>query len=384
MKSEANSKSAHIDSAEHAAQPPGRRARPAQRSDGLGGIPVSVYAPIDLPHPLELFGKSFRVHISTHFTFNPDTLSRAVMDVSLDAGMRKWAQESHQLLRKMAYVAAGKHTPSETTKRLIAKHFEPAVPGSVMRQALDGYDVRLAPRSDWDTVLQGLQRSQDQALKDLCRCLSACDAHALHVRALAFTGRPEAARAHVDALFRADTEAWVDLHPSLVPILYVLVEVALKAVAWLECRLPQPAAGPSQRPSWLEGLLEPGSRPMGHWLSQVCEASGRRNLGQLGKKLEWREKYRGKAISHDRLRKWASSKTVLMPQAAMWPVLSAVSDARSVEVLHGQFLAARLFTFLCALLRAGTRGERPQWEIVQAHLRSQYANAYRLQVAQAR
>lgn len=352
------------------------------RTSTLAGIPVSVYAPLELPHPLELFGRDFPLHISTHFTFNPDTLSRAVVDVSLDAGMRQHAPALHQLRRKLAYVLTGKHRPSRTTSRLIAKHYERFESPDQIRRWLQGSPTPAHPRSDWGAVLQGLGAHGDQPLRLLCECLAACDAHALHVRALALSGEPAKAEAYVAALFQPDIEVWVDLNPTLLPKLYVLVEVALKATAWLECRLPQPPGGPDTQVSCLDGLLRPGSRPMAHWLQEVLQASRCRNLAQLANKLQWRSKYRGRALTHDRLRKWASCQAVLMPHAAVYPTLAAVSNKRLAEVLHARFFAARLFTFLCAVLRAGTVGEQRRWDDVQQHLRSRYAHAYRLQVAQ--
>ena len=354
----------------------------AKNTHALAGIPVSVYAPLELAHRLELFGNEFKVHISTHFTFNPDTISRAVMDVSLDASMRRWAPAAHQLLRKVAYVAAGKHQPSETTKRLIVRHLEPVVPSDEVRRALDGHDDPVQPRSDWDTFLKGLEGGQDEVLKDLCRCLAACDAHALHIRALARAGAPEAAQAHVAALFNADISAWVDLNPSLQPLLYVLIEVALKALAWVECRLEKLPDGAPTQASCLDGLLAPGRRPLGNWLGEVCAASGCRNLGQLADRLQWRSQYHERPISHDLLRKWSSSRKLLMPAAAMPATLAAVGPRNWAETLPGRFYAARLLTFLCALLRAGTNGPTPSWEEVQDQLRSRYAHAYRLQCQQ--
>lgn len=189
---------------------PKRRLRQAQAFNAVAGIPVSVYAALDLPHPLELFGAGFKVHISTHFTFNPDTVSRAVCDLSLDAGMRKWAGDAYQMLRKLSYVAAGKHKLSGTTIRVITRRLAPFVPEEAALRALTGKDSPAQPRSDWQTFLDGMQNGSDETLKDFCRCLAACDTHALHVRSLAVAGQPDAAIAHVASLLRADIAAWVN------------------------------------------------------------------------------------------------------------------------------------------------------------------------------
>lgn len=367
-------------------------------------FPVSGYPPLKLPHPVDLFGREFKVRISTALTFSPDTLARVVLGTSLDAAVREGLPKWHLLVRKLAYSIDHKHAPSDNTKRLLIKEFAPVLPEDALRRALDGEDVATEPSSDWSLLLKGLEHRQerecreqqkrrergeplaaddtgDDTLKALAACLAACDAHVLeYVWPLARVNKG-AADLHLQALFSEECAAWRTLNPRLLLHVCLLVEVALKALAFVECRGPHPSAGPDPRTSCVDGLLAPGHRPMGHWLKEVYAASDCNNLGQLAGRLEGRSMYHDRPISHDLLRKWSSAKKTVMPAAAIAPVLAAVRQKNLAGTLPGRFYVARFFTFLCDLLRASTMGERPAWELVQEHVRCRYEQVYRLQVA---
>jgi hypothetical protein len=364
-------------------------------------LPVSGYPPLKLPHPVELFGSSFQLRISTALTFSPDTLARAVLDTSMDAAVRKGLPKWHLLLRELAYIIDRKHTPTKTTKAVLMRQLAPVLPEEALRRALSGQEVATAQASDWAQVLKGLEHRQereererrergespdgsdtgDGTLKALATCLAACDAHVLeHLWPLARQDKA-AADLHLQSLFAEEHAAWRSLNPRLLIHVSLLVEVSLKALASLECRGPHPAAGPDPQTSCVDGLLSPGLRPIGQWLKEVCTASECKNLARLARRLEWRSKYHDRAISHDLLRTWSGSKKGVMPAAAMTPVLAAVRHKNWADTLPNRFYVARFFTFVCDLLRAATIGEPPDWAVVQEQVRSRYAQAYRLQVA---
>jgi hypothetical protein len=354
-----------------------------RRAPGAPLLPVTDYPPVQLPHAFELFGQ-LKVHISTGFTFSPDTLARAVLDTSLDAVLRRHLPQWHLLIREFVYSVDGKHTPSPTTKRRLLKELAPIIPQSALCDALDGQQVATQRVSDWASMLQGLHGGGG-LLNELATCLAGCDAHLLQfVAELAQQQGKAAADAHLQSLFCEELAAWRALNPRLLMQVCLLVEVALKALAWLECRADQPSAGPDPQTSCLDVLLAPGRRPMGHWLAEVCASSGCANLRKLADELHWRVTYHRKPISYDLLRKWSGSSTVLMPAAAMPLVLAGVRKKNWAETLPNRFYVARFLTFVCDLLRAGSTGEAiAPWEEVQAQVRSRYEQAYRLQVAHA-
>lgn len=364
--------------------PARRRGRAPKQHDRLAGIAVSAYAPLTLPHPLELFGSSFLVHISTHLTFHPDTLARAVLDTSMDSAIRKLAPTQHGFMRKMATLAARKHKLSAGMRGLMDKELVAPFPQSLkarLLRGLDGEKVQSQPSSHWELLLQGLQGGGPGTLGAICDCLAACDAHGLYLRALAKSGEQERVDEHLRALLEPELRAWVHLHPRLEPHLFLPITVTLKTLAWLECRLELPARGRKAQPSGVDGLLAVGQTPMGNWLDEVCLHSHCANLGQLARRLEFRAKYGKGPLRHGLLRKWRSSSTVLMPRKALPAVLAGVPVAAERERLEARFYVARLFTFVCALLRAGTHGTPQPWDTVQAYVRSRHDDAYRRQVA---
>lgn len=367
-------------------QPARRGGRPPKQHDTLAGIPVSAYAPVGLPHPLELYGPRFLVHISTPLTFHPDTLSRAVLGTGMDGAIRKLAPRAHQFMRKMAYLAAGKHRLSAGMRGLIEKELVPPFPGALkadLLRGLDGEEVESQPSSHWSLLLQGLRRHDPGALELICQCLSACDAHGLYMRQLARRGQVQAAEDHLRTLLEPDIRAWLHLNAQLQSELYVLVEVALKALAWLECQLEPPAGAHDPQRSSLAELLSAGHRPIGNWLVEVCQHSRRANLADLANHLWFKSRYLARPLKHDLLRKWASSTELLMPRAALPAVLAGTPVLAERKRLEARFDVARFFTFVCAVLRAGTHGTPQPWEMVQEQVRSRYEQAYRLQVLHA-
>ena len=84
-------------------------------------ILVSTYAPVPLAQPLSVFGAKFKVKVSTSLTLSPDTVVQAAMDTSLQTLLRTEVPGLYQSLKKLVYASAGKHRPSEGTKRLIQK-----------------------------------------------------------------------------------------------------------------------------------------------------------------------------------------------------------------------------------------------------------------------
>lgn len=361
---------------------PPKAARPSrQRAPPL---PVSAHPPVKLHRPLEVFGRSFLVHMSTPLTFSPDTALRAVVDMSLQTAIRTWQPSHHQLLKKLSYIAKGKHKISQGTKDLTVgdKDFARLVAPGITARILDGEQLPVGPPSDWAAVLIGLEGDEETVFHDVATCLAACDAQVFHIQALARVGRGVEGQAYLETLIAPAVEPWKAAIPGLDSQVLMLVEIALKTLAWLECRLDPPAGGHNAQLSGVAGLLDPGHRPLGNWLREVYQASGCKDLEKLSRKLEWKDTYLGRPIKYGLLRRWSGSLKVAMPQAALQPVLSAVLIKERAQTLDSRFYVARMFTFLCDLVRAGTQGTAPPWEEVQALIKSRHAEAHRLEVEQ--
>lgn len=377
--------SAPIDRAHQApaASRVGRKAARPRRQQPL--FPLDDRSALALPHELELFGSNFKVYISTGLTISPLTASQAVLDMSMISAIREGLPKHYQSLRKLMYIVRGKHKPTTTTQKALIKDFGGILGEEELRGAFAGESAPAAPISEWKFLLQGLQ-GEGGVLADIASCLAACDAHLLEfVAPTALASGQEAVAAHLNVLLGEERAAWRALNPRLSTNVLVIVEVALKTLAWLECQLDPGPPGRDPDRSAVDALLDPGRKPMGNWLAEVSCASGCLGLGKLESVLLRRgAKHLNRNISHDLLRKWASPKRGLMPRTAVRPVLAGVRVESEANKLRSRYYVARFFTFLCALLRAGTIAEsRPGWDEVQAHVRSRYAQAYRLQVGRA-
>ncbi len=365
------------------AGPPPRRDRGAVPKRPPSPFRVGSYPPLPLAHPLQVFGSTFAVHISTSLTLHPDTMMRAVMDRSMQTVIRAREPTLHQFLRKLQYVASKKHRLSKGMRDLTVRELGRFMPATEIEKALDHAPQRTAPDSDWANLLTGLQGCDGELFHDIATCLAACDAHALYLQALAVNGQHAQVEDHFKHLLGPAQEAWKSLNPTLNLRVLVLVEVALKTLAWLECRTTTPDQNVTLQPiSRVASLLDPGRRPLGHWLGEVCQASHCDDLKALSNALGLRKAtHLRRPLKHDLLKKWSASKVVAMPGTAVAPVLRAVRLKERAQTLESRFYVARLLTFLCDLTRSGTPGAAPLWAEVQTQINSRHAEAYRLEVA---
>ena len=87
--------------------PPDTEDKTIARREGSSAFRTSPHPPLDLVRPLAVFGKSFRVELSTSITLSPDTVMRA----ALDKNFRTFLEENKLLLplRRLDCAAKGMH-----------------------------------------------------------------------------------------------------------------------------------------------------------------------------------------------------------------------------------------------------------------------------------
>lgn len=344
-------------------------------------IPPSLYAPVLLARPLSVFGETFEVHVSASCTLNPGTALQAVMGTSLLSFLRTENPVLLQNLKTLIYAGTGKHRPSGTTRKRILQGLELLDPEAVV-SVLDGREPPPAPpRSDWRVVLRGMGDGESHFVRDIATNLSAWDDQALHIRALAQAGKKDEAHAHTATLLGTGLPAWQALNPRLLqaPQVLVLLESSLQTLARLMCGLDMPSVDLPSREAGITELLDPGRRPLGHWLHDVQQASDCKHLADLAKcLLSVGARHHDRVISHDLLKKWSSSKNVVMPQTAAKPVLRGVRIRERADRLQDRYYVARFLTFLCDLTCAAIPGKAPAWADIQAQLKSRYSQVYRL------
>ena len=349
-----------------------------------GKIPQSVYAPVPLARPLSVFGSTFEVHLSASCTLNPGTAFLAVMDTSLLTFLRKETPALFQHLRTLIYAGTGKHRPSKTTRKRV-QHDLKLLDSEAVSAILDGRKPPPEPhRSDWRLVLLGMGEGESNFVRDIATNLASWDDQALHIRALTQAGKKDQAHASTEAMLGTSPLAWQALNPRVLNALQILipVESSLQTLARLMCSADSPSLDLPSRESQITQLLEPGRRPLGHWLREVQHASGCTSLSDLAQRLlSVGARHHGRTISHDLLKKWSSSKNVVMPLTAVKPVLCSLRIREHAERLQNRYHVARFLTFLCDLTLAGTPGEAPAWVDIQAQIKSRYSQVYRLEAA---
>lgn len=131
----------------------------------------------------------------------------------------------------------------------------------------------------------------------------------------------------------------------------VVLDATLEHLAWLEAQLPM-----KNKKLWsnhgVTELIQPPTSPMRHWFDGILAQTEQPDLAELHRFLFRRGVVsRGKVISHDLLKKWASTQD-LMPHHAVVAVLEGCNQKVDVRKEHLRLWIARLLTFLCEQVSA--------------------------------
>ena len=337
-----------------------------------------------LARPLSVFGASFEVLLSSACTLNPGTTLQAVTGISLLNFLRNENPVHLQNLKTLLYAGTGKHRPSETTRKRILQDLK-LLDSEAVSAVLNGKEPpQTFAHSDWRLVLQGMGAGQSNFVHDIATSLALWDDKALHIRELAHAGKMDQAHECTEALIGKGLLAWEALNPRVlqVPEVLILVESSMQTLARLMCAINSPLLNLPSRELAITQLLDPKRRPIGHWLHEVQQAANCTSLSDLAQRLlSVGARHLGRTISHDLLKKWSSSKNVVMPHTALQPVLLSVRIRERAEKLRHRFYVARFLTFLCDLTWASIPGEAPDWAEIQEHLKKRYSQVYRLTAA---
>lgn len=125
----------------------------------------------------------------------------------------------------------------------------------------------------------------------------------------------------------------------------VALDMTLQHLAWMDVQLNS-----NSKPPWPAGgilaLAEPTQLPMRHWFDGLLAPTNCANLVEFYDFLGNQKALRlGRVISHDLLKKWAST-LQLMPHPAVCTVLEACKPMVDDIAEHLRLWIARLLTFL--------------------------------------
>lgn len=343
-------------------------------------IPISIFPPVVLERPLKLFGKTFRVHTSTGLTLSPDTILQAAYGISLRQCGRSLDKQSDSLLNSLWRGATKKNKLSDTTSILIKQKFAKFIAPETLDKIIVGEEPESTEpwTSDWETLLKVVQGDGVDCVRVLIERLANIDraaylAHKSHASGATIVESMKLLeeRAAINSLY----EVWQQSSLKLLLPVAVLIDVSLQVLAWLELQGQKECSSESQ----LLNLLVAGRKPIGHWLLQIQRSADCSNLDQLSARMASLDlTYRGKLISHDLLKKWSSGQQ-LMPNSAGECVIHTAGKYFDKKHLQESFAAARFLSFLCDLLIAGSCGEEPSWNVVQATLNERYEKLYELE-----
>ena len=346
----------------------------SQPEQGIASFPMSRFPPVPLERPLEVFGKSFAVELSSGLTLGPDTVLRAAIGKSLQTLLR----EEGMLLpmRQLRDGLQGRHRLSSTTKASVRAALGPM--GEQLVGVLDGGPIpsALGQSSDWACVAATWgQPSRASSLDVLVESFIKLDKFVGTVAACASVNGRAAAERMLQGRFGQTLPAWRELCPDLSLEGCLRIESSLLVIAELEA---SPAAGGEGRmlvESPTLELLSPRAKPLGNWIRQVASAvkcANNRELADLLSRKRVLQKG-GRAISHDTLKGWSAMKPgMLMSLAGCQSLLGAVPEIATVERLLARFALARFLAFLCDFLRSSVRSDVPSWPEVQRVLTERF------------
>ena len=339
---------------------PGKILEPAVRLPHSAGM--------QLMRPLEAFGSTFKVHLSTALTFSPETLCQVVCDSSIPNLLRRsdkpQAAGFYGVLRKLAYVVGGKHRLSPGLRSLTKAYLTPVM-------ATERVDALLAGTcnersSSWRTVAEGTGPTEGDLVHDVAIRLAMCDEYCFVLEDRVRSGQKSMAEELLKDVFSSAELALASVEEGILVNVVPPIETALSTLAWLDCAHDDfdPEAA-----SIIDDVLDIRRRPMGNWLAMVCKLSDCSDLPELSQRTD---------ISLSTLKKWSSSAKGVLPNRRLPEVLKAVRSKVRAERLENLFGVTRLLTFICDVWRAAAVGEPPSWPRTQGYMKSRYAEAYRL------
>jgi len=333
---------------------------------------------MQLERPLGVFGKSFKVELSTGLTLGPDTVMRAALRKSVLTFLRDSGSELP--LRQLVYALRGKHRITRTTRDTINRAMGPAF--TLVEAVLGDHRAyeEMTRLSDWEAVaLTWGALSTTHPMDIVVATFVELDQVAKKGGQAVLSGNRAEAERLLCAAFGDDVQPeWLRLCPHLSLQGAILIETSLHVVARLEASLALSAQRPDARAvTWVAlELLAPKHRPLGNWLQQLCAAAGCQNYPQLAD-LTLRKgichRNGKRPITHGALKDWSRMKSGNLMSIEAWRELVKVLSLQAQqEGMIGRFALTCFLAFLCDLLRSTVHGDPPSWEEAQRVVAERY------------
>lgn len=297
--------------------------------------------------PSKLLGKKIRFERASALNFSPDTILRVVTEKPLSSHI--------SALNYSAYLAMVALDRSDRTgSKLQAKTHGDIVKILGEAQTPDGLPVtverlkemtgnRAAP---WRVVRFAFTRALDRTGRRLLARLAYYDR--LTTEFTRIRHLPEQVE-RIKQIVTPSIRYWNDLKLGMRWEVIAVLDAALQHLTWLD--LEHRTNEPSRQGSAVLRLTAPTRRPMRHWFDQLLQTMGCSDLKGLHQELVRRRAIRhGNVVSHDLLKKWASSQRTLPFAAAKVLLLACFSEkaGKSVDAIDLWF--AKLLMFLIEVI----------------------------------
>ncbi len=333
-------------------------------------LPILVF-----PRPLRVFGSAFRVEVSSALTLAPSTVLQAATGTTLLMLLRDAGTLAP--LRQLAYALKGKHRLTATTRKTVLRHVGKFA--VEVASVLDG-DISLedyVAESPWITLEEAVSiKSPDEFVGLIVAGMAGVDRQFLAGRASFIAGDKEAGVRSIAPYFgHSQQEEWRAFGNEIALMAAWYVETCIVVLAGA-IRSASAALGlPSPQHRVVLDLLALGSKPIGHWMAQVCAAANCKSYSELHEKL-LRDDVRylgGRHISVDTLKAWSSMKPeMVMPLDAAEALLRIVPKTAQPERMLTQWGLARFLAFLCDFLCSSDVDGQVNWARAQFILHERY------------
>ena len=336
-------------------------------------FPTSRFYPVVLERPLSVFGKSFRVELSSGLTLGPDTVLRAAIGKSLQTVLR---DSGHLLqIKEMSYGLRRIHRLSPTTIATILCAMGPMA--NMFDKALNGtnFPQEIIEQSDWTLLASTLlPLPEGNSIGVLVQNFLTFDKICESVNRLVADGnRAEAERLFVDELGDM-VPIWKSLCPDVRLEGCIRIETSLRAVAALEAASGKDRSSSERTEQIVLGLLASASKPIGNWLKQVATMARCRNNREFADLLFQKKiLHHKKQVTHDTIKGWSSMKPgMLMTLGACDSVLKSIEPKIKSDYLRSRFALARFLAFQVDFLRSSVRGDVIPWAKAQDVIEARY------------
>jgi len=297
-------------------------------------------------HPIresKLLGKRLRFERSSVLGFSPDTILRVITEKPFLSHLEDLEYGYSRALKAMDLsIQRGSKLQKRTSADLKAMMQRVRTAGGSPMTIDDLNDISKSLSAPWRIVRRAFFGATERTGQRLLARLAYYDRLTIEFnRSRHVPTRIERLKPHL----APSLEYWHSLGLEMSWEVIAVLDSTLQHLCWLDCELR--SHDERRKASAALRLTEPSKLPIRHWFDGLLQAVGLSDLLELHQLLVRRKAIRyNNVISHDLLKKWASSQRTIPYAAAKTLLVACLGDkaANSVEAMD--LWNAKLFVFL--------------------------------------